>query len=484
MNEVAIELQGTFLSVKPALVSILGPVLTFNKKVSEFNKKQRKRVMTSVATAIYEYRQESDELWVPAGALDKICGALKRASMPYTVNRVLKCSEEERKLDLSKFKASEHRPEQLGMLKQIISNTHTICKAPPGAGKSYLIGTICNLYPNARIVITTDSTDVITTLKEYLLNRCGEPIGQIGDGQRSEERITVCTLQSIRKLLRKPHILIVDEVHVVGTDNYAQACLETGSEAFKIVGLSATPFDRGDGADLVVEGVCGPLRFVSSYQDSVKHGSVVPIEVEYYECTKGPTWNETNILRNQADKDRKAIWSNVARNELIAKVIGQERRITPDDQILIYTERVEHALYIAKLLPDFVVVTGESDEEKTADFKALGLITNEDQLCNPKKRDEYMAKFESGEIKYAICSKVWQKGVNFPNLRVLLRADAGASDITNVQAGGRASRVTEGKTKAKIIDIDDVFNKSYAYRFKLRLKEYEANGWPAVRKTI
>lgn len=484
MTQAVIEVAGSFLCVKPALVSVLGPVLTFNKKVSEFSRQQRKRVMTSVPTAVYDYRQDSDELWAPAGTLDRVINALKRSSIPFRVNRTVHCSDEERKLDTSRIDIKEHRPEQLAMLKQIISNTHTTCEAPPGAGKSYLIGSICNLYPNARIIVTTDSVDVIDTLKSYLEETTGEEIGQLGDGKRTEGRITVSTLQSLKKTLRKPHILIVDEAHVVGSDSYAQACLEVGSEAFKIIGFSATPDGRSDGADLIIEGVCGPLRFKGSYQDSIKHGSVVPLRVEYYECTKGPAWEELNILRDNSDKDRKALWANPARNELIAKIIRREMAETPDDQILIYAERVEHALYLAKLLPEFVVVTGESEDDKIETFKKLGILPDESILCTPKKREEYKDKFESTAIKYAICSRVWQKGVNFPHLKILLRADGTSSSITTVQAGGRASRTAEDKTEAKIIDIRDTFNKTYDKRFKDRLSDYEANGWKATKRTI
>jgi superfamily II DNA or RNA helicase len=478
-----ITVLGSFLTVKPAQVSILGPALTFSKKTTQFDQRKKKRVMALVPTAVYKYDIEEDVLVVPSGLLDRVLFNLRKHKVEHTINRY-KASEAtpERNLVMANIDLSSLRPEQVNMLRAIVSNTHTTCKAATGAGKSFLISSLCKIYPNARIVVTTDSKDVISTLKSYLEDATGEPVGHLGGGKHSEERITVSTLQSLTKMHKKPHILIVDEVHVVGADSYAQACLETGSEAFKFVGLSATPDGRADNADMIIEGVCGPTRVESTYQDSVDSGSVSPIEVDVYTCREGPDFLKTSVMKTQADKDRAAIWANTARNKLIADVTKLEVAANPDDQVLIYCDITEHAIRLSKLLPGFTLVTGQLDGEREDD---LGPALMEGvTICSPKQRELYKTQFENKELKYAICSRIWQKGVSFNSLKILVRADALPNDITNIQACGRLSRTEAEKSKGRVIDFDDVFNRSYQFRAKVRLGLYEGLKWKVDRKTL
>lgn len=475
-----VTILGSFLTVKPAQVSILGPALTFSKKTTEFDRKKKKRVMTTTPTAVYDYRVEDDTLVVPSGLLDRVIFNLTKNKIEHVVMRLVRATAVERTLAMQRVDLASLRPEQVNMLRAIVTNTHTTCKAATGAGKSFLISSICKIYPNARIVVTTDSKDVITTLRTYLEEAVGEPIGQVGGGKKSEERITVATLQSLTKLYKKPHILIVDEVHVVGADSYAQACLEVGSEAFKFVGLSATPDGRADNADMVIEGICGPTRVESTYEDSVNSGSVSPIEVDVYTCSSGPSFERTNSLRTQADKDREAIWANSARNKQISEIVNQEIKNNPDDQILIYCDITEHAIRLKRLLPEFTLVTGVLAGEREEDLGPAMLEGIE--ICTPKQREQYKKQFESKEIKYAICSRVWQKGVSFNSLKILVRADGLPNDITNIQSCGRLSRTEAGKDKGRVIDFNDTFNRSYQYRSKVRLGLYEGLKWKVNRK--
>ena len=440
--------------------------------------------MTSVPTAVYDYRHDEDTLVCPAGLLDRVLWNLDKAGIAHSLTRSVSPNDMVRKLDLANAGLSELRPEQKKMLLAILENQHTLCKSPTGSGKTYMISKICRLYPNARVVVTTDSVDVIATIQKYLESALGESVGQMGGGKKREERVTVCTLQSLKKLLRSPDILIVDEAHVVGADNYAEAVLAVGSKAFKTIGLTATPHGRSDGADLIIEGVCGPLRFEGSYQDSVANKSVVQIEVDVYDCPYGPDQKETSKLSQTVDKERLAIWSNAGRNKLIADIVREEMVMRPEEQILVYVDKIEHALYLKRELPsEFVMVTGEpGDEDRLDVLRGLGLVTDQTVFTDRKARKAYQTKFENKEIKYVICNKVWQKGVSFNHLSLLVRADASSSEITTVQASGRVSRMNDGKSHGRVIDFRDSFNASWAHKYKSRLEDYTANGWKITHK--
>ena len=469
-----------FVFVKPACLSVLSDQLTYLRSSFEFSFKDRKRVMTKTPTQVYSYDESSDTLSAPAGVKDRILKALKAAGYSVSFTRTVVTPEERRKLVTKNVDMSVFRPEQISLLEAIVANTHTTGKAATGAGKSFLIGYICKMYPNAKIVITTDAADVVRTLKTYLETTTGEKIGQIGASKNIEERVTVATLKSLHKIKSLPDILIIDECHVIGTDSYASACLVASREAFKVVGLSASPLGRGDNAWLVIESICGPLRADISYQTSVKNGSVAQLNVDVYQCNKGPGADTTSLIDVQADKDRVAIWRNTDRNKLIQSIIGKELRENPDDQVLVYTERTEHALALLQVLKPygFVLVHGATSAEAVDFWKSQGLIDSEEDLCTVKRREEIRQKFRTTEIKRVICTRVWQKGVDFPKLKILLRADASASEITADQASGRLSRTDSGnKTVAKVIDIEDSFNPTYKRRYAERQSVYEARGW-------
>ena len=474
-----------FLFVKPACLSVLSSQLTYLKSTFEWSMKDRKRVITKTRTAIYSFDQDNNTLSVPAGMTDTVLKTLKGAGYVVDFKRVLNIPKERRELTLEGVDLKSLRSEQVKMLEAIIANSHTTGKAATGAGKSFMISYICRLYKKANIVITTDAVDVIKTLNKYLTDSCGEEVGQVGAGKNVEQRITVATLKSLHKLKTKPDILIIDECHVVGSDTYMAACLVAASNCFKVIGLSASPEGRGDNASMVIEAVCGPIRVDIPYQSSVQNGSVAQLHVKVYPVKEGPSVDDLNKYDLTIDKDRVAIFNNTYRNELIRKIVLHKLKSNPDMQILVYTEKTEHALILFNLLRDldFDLVHGIVDEEKKARWKTLGILPDESVLCNNEKRELLRKSFSAGSKKRMICTRVWQKGVDFPQLNLLIRADASAAEITADQASGRLSRTNSGqKTSAEVVDFKDNFNNTYLRRYKDRLEVYNNHGWSVTEE--
>lgn len=480
MLKVTVTEFNNFLFVKPACLSALSDELTYGHKSFEFSQKEKKRVLTITPRTVYSYDQDRDTLSVPAGCKTRVLKALKKNNYTIEYSRNIKTPKLRRKLDLDNVDLKELRVEQRELLKQIVANTHTIGKAATGAGKSFLISYICRIYPNANIVITTDAVDVIKTLKNYLTKDCGEKVGQVGGGKNHEERITVCTLKSLHKLKTLPDILIVDECHVIGSEATSAACLTAARNTFKVVGLSASPNRRPDNAYLIIESICGPIRADISYQTSVKNNSVAQLEVEVYENPHGPSEDTIAAFRLQVDKDRMCIWQNTERNKLITKLVNKKLKKNPDLQILVYTERTEHALYLYQLLKflDFKLVCGDNiPTDRLEAWESQGIL--EDGAIPKMDRKEALEQFSAGSIRRVICTRVWQKGVSFPELNILVRADGSASEITADQASGRLSRTNDGqKSKALVIDIRDTFHGAYHSRFKKRQDLYNEHGWP------
>jgi ERCC4-related helicase len=95
----------------------------------------------------------------------------------------------------------------------------------------------------------------------------------------------------------------------------------------------------------------------------------------------------------------------------------------------------------------------------------------------PTRQIALTQDFEAGRLKKVIATPVWNVGVSFNQLAVLIRADAGSSAISDIQIPGRVSRISADKAYGVIHDYRDEFDSSFAHRARGRAKIYESNGW-------
>ena len=346
--------------------------------------------------------------------------------------------------------------------------------APTGYGKSHLIVETCKMYPTLRIAIISQAVEVVNTVHERLLRAFPQHvIGKCGDGRNDPKRITVSTVRSMLKTNPADvDLVLFDEVHTAAAE--ATAADLAHFRNARMFGFTASPEGRHDGAELVIEGIFGPIVHEVPYQAAQEDGLVVQIEVEVYNAT-GPSMS----TRNSVARARTGLWRNASRNNLIAELA---RMHSATEQTLILTDKIEHALHLKALLPDFEVVYNSMTPEQTTKFRRMGLLRNFDKLCDSKRRAYLRKQFESGKLRKAIATGVWHKGVDFTQLEVCIRADGSGSEIQAVQIPGRLSRVHEGKRAGKLIDFNDSFDSALGSRSAKRLKSYRSRGWSITHK--
>lgn len=107
------------------------------------------------------------------------------------------------------------------------------------------------------------------------------------------------------------------------------------------------------------------------------------------------------------------------------------------------------------------------------------LDTVNEPAMTPAIRDKMSKDFEAGTLKKVIATDVWSTGVDFPMLSVLIRADARASEIMDIQAPGRVVRRHDasGKEHGIVIDCLDSFDPGFKKRSFERKKTYDEQGW-------
>jgi superfamily II DNA or RNA helicase len=97
------------------------------------------------------------------------------------------------------------------------------------------------------------------------------------------------------------------------------------------------------------------------------------------------------------------------------------------------------------------------------------------------RRIQLTQDFEKGRLKKVICTTVWNVGVSFNQLTVLIRAAGGSSVIGDIQIPGRVSRVAEGKEYGIVHDYRDQFNPKMASQAKGRESTYVAMGFEQIK---
>jgi superfamily II DNA or RNA helicase len=437
--------------------------------------------------ACYEFEKDPDgilpsQLVILEGYLDIVVRELRDAGYrAMVVNYPSHGRKSRLRPCWSQLEGESWKYKQKEILRHMLAEPIGRFSCPPGYGKSWLIGQFCKLVPKAQIDITTASADVIRQLYEYLLDIGLPSVGLVGAGKKIyDKRITCYCAGSLHHSRKKADILLADEVHELGTDRILAELAEyTCARRFA---FSASHDLRPDGADFELLGVFGPILLEISYPDGVKHGCVVPIEVN---------WNPVLIARreyydNIMDRERFGLWRNSVRNTAVAQRARFYEKA--GDQVLVVVSKIEHAMYLKRHLPDFSLCYGELSPKDRKKYVAEGFIPASQPQMTLERRLMLTRAFRAGKLKKVIATGVWNRGVDFRGLGVLVRADGQASPIADIQVPGRLSRIMKeaGKRCGIVEDFMDQHDSALAERGRRRRSSYRRFGWrqriPSRRK--
>jgi superfamily II DNA or RNA helicase len=349
---------------------------------------------------------------------------------------------------------------------------------PTAVGKSFLIQQYVTLMPKARIIVSTYSNQVLLQLHEGL-NRALK--GRVGlwcsEAQRQTDARVVCVSQGlIQNYFRingdqDVDVAIIDEYHEWGSPKRLEL-LENIRYA-KMFGLSANK-KRQDKAEFRLNGLFGPVLAEMTYGDAVNKELITPIWVVWT-----PVRSNSDLTSHYGSfvaKEKYGVWRYLLRNGIIAETA---RLFGEDDQVLITVKTIDHALHLRELLPEYTVVYAPKDYSQLARFQALSLTDGLPRMT--KERLSYLKRsFSSGTLKKVIATSVWSRGVNFPELSVLIRADAANSEIADTQLPGRAARKYENKPVSLVFDFTDEYNPERHKKALSRRKRYEGHGWKQI----
>lgn len=354
------------------------------------------------------------------------------------------------------------RDYQIEIIYNMLASKGGVLESATGSGKSFMSAAIIKAFDPEQwklrgtplSVFACPSKDINRKNAEELARFIqGRDVGCIMSGTSKWSDDIICiTLDSLNLL--DPNdvgLLIVDEMHTSAADSRAEA-LSKFMKAMRY-GVSATPEGRSDGRDIVSEGLLGPVVVRRTYADMVRAGALVPIEV-YWLPLPEPSIGLDRYMRYKLreKKVEYALEENTNLSQMISDILRSQKK---DIQTLCMAQHIEQISNIHQLCDKDVKYmhadtsfrrTGKNGESYQVTYPTVGPVS-------AAQRKQAYNDFRDRKIMKIIASGTWSTGVDFPGLDVVINSYGASSDILTKQVAGRASRRTDGKDVAYLVEF-------------------------------
>jgi superfamily II DNA or RNA helicase len=343
------------------------------------------------------------------------------------------------------------RADQRDIVEDIIRRQHGQYQLSTGAGKSFMIPKLCEVFDKARILITTVGVGLLQDMYHKMMQE-GRVDAGIYTSKNNDPagRVLLCSLGTVPRFTdREFDLMFVDEKHECATLRRMESLLMVNAR--KAFAFSADDDNRIDGADAWLEVIFGSTRRKITHIDSVRAGDIVPVRVSWIKVRDNKF--KTSYRPGTDGFDRHVYRDNPVRNLTVADTAKQ---VKSAGQTLVYVSKVEHAYRLRKLL-DCPVAHAKRTPEEWDYLKQLDLVGKQEKSPTEQDLLQLRRRASVGDEQLVICNSVWKRGVDFPHLRSLVRADASTSAIDATQISGRLTRKSEGKLYGELFDFDDSF---------------------------
>jgi superfamily II DNA or RNA helicase len=351
-----------------------------------------------------------------------------------------------------------------------------IIKVATGGGKSLIIASIAAKY-NVPTVIYVIGIELLYQMKDTLEKAYNIECGIVGGGKcELGKDVTIMTIWSAAAAFNKKakiadndttqdsgkHMKLLNKAGVRKAVEAAQLfifdeCQYAASETLQFIHrasltarhrflLSGTPW-RDSGDDILIEAVSGRKFCDISATYLIDKDYLVPPDIHFINV---PVMR--NVGKKYHDVYRNYVVENEERNQLIVK--AAKKLVAAKKKVLILVVRVQHGKILRDLLGDEFSIKfldgGKSSAER------LGTIDD----------------VKKGDVEILIASKIFDQGVDIPELDALILAGSGKSSGRALQRIGRVIRLHPGKKRAIVVEFFD--NCKYLRdHSEARIKVYE-----------
>lgn len=231
----------------------------------------------------------------------------------------------------------------------------------------------------------------------------------------------------IKSMLLDVEQVFIDEAHLVASKmeriGLFNSALQLMPNAYMRWGLTATPFMREQLHDWMLEGGTGGVLYKITNRELIDAGYLTECVVDMFLTGKQP-----DIPKTWPDCYDFGIVTNRIRNNKIAEVFQSYPGPT-----LILVNKISHGDLLAKKL-NIPFLSGQS---------------------SASEREQAIEDMKAGNMAGVIASTIWDEGIDIANIKTVILAGGGKSDIKNLQRLGRGLRLAEGKSQLQLVDFLD-----------------------------
>ncbi len=310
-----------------------------------------------------------------------------------------------------------------------------VLKMGTGSGKTEVAVALTTVVP-CRWLFLVSQLDLLAQTAERYRKRTGEEVGVVGEGEFRPARVTVAMAQSlydklavprVRELVRGAQGAIFDECHGLGSPRdfkVAMAC----ENAVHRIGLSGTPFARGDGRNAFVMAATGPIIYELASAKLAEVGALTPLEV-----VMAPLRQRVRSGLSWQEKYDQAVVSSELRNRLLVAMAQRAQK-----PALLWVKQLAHGRELERLC-------------REAGMRPLFVWGK----WTAEEREQAIKRLRRGDVDVLV-TNLFEQGTDIEEVRDVVVGTGGASAIKAVQRPGRAMRRSEGKEVARLWDIDDM----------------------------
>jgi superfamily II DNA or RNA helicase len=341
---------------------------------------------------------------------------------------------------------------------------------PTGTGKT-ILSALDSKRVGGRVLFIVHRLDILKqSIDAYKLAWGGIRVGILtGEARENEHDCDVLfaskdTMRQVGEITRFAKdwfdYIVVDEVHHGQSPTYRE--ILTWFEPKFMLGMTATP-DRTDRKD-IFELFDYNKVYELPLQDAIERGFLVPYT--YYGLTDDIDYSRIRWRGNKYrvdDLERHLIIPE--RNEAIFREYQEKGE---GDKAVGFCVSIRHAERMAEY------------------FKAKGVLAVAVHSDSPA-RDKLIADFREDKYQVVFTVDLFNEGVDFPNLRVLLFLRPTESKTVFIQQLGRGLRLCAGKDRVRIIDFIGNYKRANQVR-KYLAKSYgtgtETDEYGRMRRKI
>jgi superfamily II DNA or RNA helicase len=340
------------------------------------------------------------------------------------------------------------RPYQVTAVDALSANNHSAIEYGTGVGKSRIILQLVRDL-GLKTIVMVPSKQIGAQMFDTLKTHLGEnKVGYYGDGKKvSKKLVTVGIAASLTRIepgdqawddLREAQVLISDESHFLAADTFEKVCMGVAANCAYRWSVSGTQI-RGDGSELLLKGLTGPVVSRMTVKDGVDQGWLArPVFHMFQMPSDSSYWTDDANTMTRV---------HLYQNKAILKAVGDmtKKFVEMGKSVVILIDEVEQFTRLLPHLPDGAKMAHGG---LTADNR--GKVPLPYHKSDPKA---LVKSFNDGEFKVLVGTSCISTGTDILPVEAIFYLVGGKSTISCSQSVGRGTRKIGSKTECHFIDF-------------------------------